>query len=72
MFLHILSFVGALGIFLYGMKIMSEGLENRIFSAIKTSSNLDEIYDKVKTKRFAHSRIRRAVLSATSPISRNT
>lgn len=43
---------------------MSEGLENRIFSAIKTSSNLDEIYDKVKTKRFAHSRIRRAVLSA--------
>ena len=27
MFLHILSFVGALGIFLYGMKIMSEGLE---------------------------------------------
>ena len=43
---------------------MSEGLENRIFSAIKTSSNLNEIYDKVKTKRFAHSRIRRAVLSA--------
>lgn len=43
---------------------MSEGLENRILSAIKTSSNLDEIYDKVKTKRFAHSRIRRAVLSA--------
>ena len=27
MFLHILSFIGALGIFLYGMKIMSEGLE---------------------------------------------
>ena len=43
---------------------MSEGLENRIFSAIKTSSNLNEIYDKVKTKRFAYSRIRRAVLSA--------
>ncbi len=43
---------------------MSEGLENRVCSAIKTSSNLNEIYDKVKTKRFAHSRIRRAVLSA--------
>lgn len=42
---------------------MSEGLENRIASAIKTSSNLAEIYDKVKTKRFTHSRIRRAVLS---------
>lgn len=27
MFLNILSFIGALGIFLYGMKIMSEGLE---------------------------------------------
>ena len=26
-FLHILSFIGSLGLFLYGMKIMSEGLE---------------------------------------------
>lgn len=42
---------------------MAEGLENRIAAAIKTSQNLDEIYDKVKTKRFTHSRIRRAVLS---------
>lgn len=43
---------------------MSEGLENRVLSAIKTSSSLNEIYDKVKTKRFAYSRVRRAVLSA--------
>lgn len=43
---------------------MAEGLENRIASAIKSSSNLNKIYDKVKTKRFTHSRIRRAVLSA--------
>ncbi len=43
---------------------MAEGIENRITSAVKTSSNLAEIYDKVKTKRFTHSRIRRAVLSA--------
>lgn len=42
---------------------MSEGLENRIKSAIKESTSLDEIYDKAKTKRYAHSRIRRAVLS---------
>lgn len=42
---------------------MAEGLENRIASAVKTSSNLAEIYDNVKTKRFTHSRIRRAVLS---------
>ncbi len=43
---------------------MAEGLENRITFVIKNSSNLAEIYDKVKTKRFTHSRIRRAVLSA--------
>ncbi len=42
---------------------MAEGLENRIASATKTSCNLNEIYDKVKTKRFTHSRIRRTVLS---------
>ncbi len=44
---------------------MSEGLDNRIKSAIKESTILDEIYDRAKTKRFAHSRIRRAVLSLT-------
>lgn len=43
---------------------MAEGLENRIASAIKISANLNEIYEKVKTKRFTHSRIRRAVLSS--------
>lgn len=42
---------------------MAEGLENRIKSAIKESTSLEEIYDKSKTKRFTHSRIRRAVLS---------
>ena len=43
---------------------MAEGLENRIASAVKTSGSLDEIYDKAKSKRFTHSRIRRAVLTA--------
>lgn len=42
---------------------MAEGLENRIKTAIKESTNLNEIYDNAKTKRFTHSRIRRAVLS---------
>ena len=42
---------------------MAEGLENRIASAVKTSCSLAEIYDNAKTKRFTHSRIRRAVLS---------
>ena len=42
---------------------MSEGLENRIDEAVRVCITLNEIYDKVKTKRYAHSRIRRAVLS---------
>lgn len=42
---------------------IAEGLENRIKSAVKESLSLSEIYDTVKTKRYAHSRIRRAVLS---------
>ncbi len=42
---------------------MAEGLENRIDEAIKISLSLNELYDNVKTKRYAHSRIRRAVLS---------
>lgn len=43
---------------------MAEGLENRIESAVKSSVSLNGIYDKAKTKRFTHSRIRRAVLSS--------
>ena len=42
---------------------MSEGLENRIESLLKTSINLNDLYDEVKTKRYTHSRVRRAVLS---------
>lgn len=43
---------------------VSEGLENRIIDAVKTSSSLDELYDKIKTKRYTHSRIRRIILRA--------
>lgn len=43
---------------------VSEGLENRIVSAIRQSSTLDEIYDNIKTKRYTHSRIRRIILKA--------
>lgn len=42
---------------------MAEGLENRIENAIKTNADMNEIFDCVKTKRYTHSRIRRAVLS---------
>ncbi len=41
---------------------MSEGLKNRINDAICNCVSLEEIYDSVKTKRYTHSRIRRAVL----------
>ena len=46
-----------------GVANMSEGLENRIDDAIKESLCLNEIYDNAKTKRYTHSRVRRAVLS---------
>jgi cytidyltransferase-like protein len=50
---------------------MAEGLENRIDEAIRTSVTLDEIYNKVKTKRYAHSRVRRAVLCRQFNIGKN-
>lgn len=43
---------------------VSEGLENRIKSAALESINLDEAIDKIKTKRYARSRIRRIMLSS--------
>lgn len=43
---------------------VTEGLENRIVDAVRTSVSLDEIYDKIKTKRYTHSRIRRIILRA--------
>lgn len=43
---------------------VSEGLENRIIDAVRTSVSLEEIYDKIKTKRYTHSRIRRIIQKA--------
>lgn len=43
---------------------VSEGLENRIVEAVRSSSELEEIYNKIKTKRYTHSRIRRIILKA--------
>lgn len=42
---------------------VSEGIENRIIAASKESATLDELYSKVKTKRYSHARIRRIILS---------
>jgi len=43
---------------------MSEGLHLRLMRAAKTCGNIDEIFEAVKTKRYALSRIRRAVACA--------
>jgi len=42
----------------------SEGLHNRLYQAIQTSTTLEQLYDTAKTKRYAHARIRRLVLWA--------
>ena len=39
-----------------------EGLSNRIFRAVRQGRMLEEVYGLAKTKRYAHARIRRAVL----------
>jgi predicted nucleotidyltransferase len=43
---------------------VSEGLENRIYGAVRKASTLEELYDAVKTKRYTHARIRRIILCA--------
>ncbi len=41
-----------------------EGLSNRLYTAARKALTLTEFYDLAKTKRYAHARIRRAVLWA--------
>ncbi len=43
---------------------VSEGLEYRFIEAVKNSVSVSEILEKVKTKRYTHSRLRRIVLCA--------
>lgn len=43
---------------------IAEGIEHRIIDAVNSSVTLNEVFDKVKTKRYAHARIRRIVLSS--------
>lgn len=48
------------------MKIddVSEGLENRIYSAARQAESLDELYAMIKSKRYTLSRIKRIILRA--------
>ncbi len=43
---------------------VSEGLHHRLYKAIRTAGNLEELYALTKTKRYTLARIRRLVLSA--------
>lgn len=43
---------------------VSEGLENRILLAANRYSNLEEILEAVKTKRYTHARLRRIILAS--------
>lgn len=49
---------------------ISEGLENRLYSAVKNSCSIDEILQTVKTKRYTLARLRRILLHAFLNISR--
>ncbi len=43
---------------------VSEGLENRIYDAVRNATSIEELYDLIKSKRYTHSRIRRIILRA--------
>lgn len=43
---------------------ISEGLENKIKKALEDSDSLEEIFNNIKSKRYAYSRIRRAIICA--------
>lgn len=43
---------------------VSEGIENRLYEAIRSAVTLDEVFSYAKTKRYSHARIRRLVLHA--------
>lgn len=43
---------------------VSEGMENRLYSAAQSARSLEEFYELAKTKRYTHSRIRRICLCA--------
>ncbi|TQI65960.1 nucleotidyltransferase family protein [Clostridium sp. KNHs216] len=43
---------------------ISEGLENRVYAAVRRAGGLEEAYSLIKSKRYTHARIRRIILSA--------
>lgn len=43
---------------------ISEGIENRLYTASQNACSLEQLYELAKTKRYTHARIRRLVISA--------
>ena len=43
---------------------LSEGVENKLFEALKVAEDLDMLYNEIKVKRYTLARVRRLVLSA--------
>ena len=43
---------------------ISEGVENKLYSAIRLAPSLDDLYNRIKVKRYTLARVRRLVLSA--------
>ena len=41
---------------------VSEGLENRLAAAVREADSLEDLYTRLKTKRYPHARLRRLVL----------
>ncbi|MBQ8132793.1 MAG: nucleotidyltransferase [Clostridia bacterium] len=50
---------------------VGEGLENRIYEAVRKSTNLNELIDYIKTKRYTHARIRRIIMYASLGFKKN-
>jgi predicted nucleotidyltransferase len=50
---------------------VTEGLENRLYEFIRKSSNIDELLNSVKTKRYTLARLRRIVISALLGITKD-
>jgi len=43
---------------------LSEGIENRLYSAVRNACSLEELYSLIKTKRYTMARVKRLVLNA--------
>ncbi len=49
---------------LKGLPDISEGVENKLYSAIRVAFDLESLYNEIKVKRYPLARIRRLILSA--------